>query len=162
MRSSRPDPVRVVEESLAILGESLAAAYEIHASGSKVRKPSTRNDHREKVEEVKRRLSECFKEAVSLEEVAAGAGLSVYHMCRIFRCSTGIPVYRYVQRLRLRSALDALRETNHPLAEVALESGFSSQSHFTEAFRREYGWSPGKLRKRMRGDAAKLSALARQ
>jgi AraC-like DNA-binding protein len=54
-------------------------------------------------------------------------------------------VHRHLTVLRLRAALPLLRERPRDLAGLALELGFSSHSHFTGAFRRDYGLTPSQL-----------------
>lgn len=149
-RSPALDPARVVEEALGILDDVLAAAYdEPVASGARTEGTSQRR--REQAEEVKRRLYESCDRPVRLEDLAAAVGTSVYHLCRVFRQQTGAPIHRYLKRLRLRQGLVLLETAETPLAELALDTGFAHQSHFTEAFRREYGTTPGKVRRELRG-----------
>lgn len=146
-RGDAPDPLEVVEEALAVLDEVLASSYGRRQAPAP-RKASTLRAQYEQVEEIKRLLCERFSEAVRLEDLGKAVGLSVSHLCRIFRRQTDLTVYRYLQRLRLRAALEWLGDSSRPLAELALDAGFSHQSHFTEAFRREYGVRPGELRRR--------------
>ena len=54
-----------------------------------------------------------------------------------------MPIHRYLNRLRLRTALEYLGDSMADLSDTALSLGFSSHSHFTESFRREFG---GQLR----------------
>ncbi|NIS35901.1 MAG: helix-turn-helix transcriptional regulator [Actinobacteria bacterium] len=77
-------------------------------------------------------------------------GLSAFHLCRVFRRHAGTTIHRYLTRVRLRAALARLEGGSPDLAMLALELGFFHQSHFTEAFRREYGSPPGALRRRLR------------
>jgi AraC family transcriptional regulator len=80
-----------------------------------------------------------------LRDIAAEAGLSVYHLCRTFRKATGQSLHGYRSALRLRHALEAIR-AGERLVDVALNAGFSSHSHFTAAFRAAYGKTPASLR----------------
>ena len=72
------------------------------------------------------------------------------HLCRSFKRCTGVTVHTYRQFLRLRSGLVRLEQTDTSLADLALDLGFSHQSHFTEAFRKVFGAPPGKVRKVLR------------
>jgi AraC-like DNA-binding protein len=67
----------------------------------------------------------------------------------VFRQSIGMPPYRYVTMRRL-AAVELIRKTLKPLAEVAIEVGFSDQSHFTRVFTQMTGETPGALRRRYR------------
>jgi AraC-like DNA-binding protein len=53
-----------------------------------------------------------------------------------------------VLRRRLRDALEMLLDTRESITRVALEHGFASHSHFTDAFRREFGVPPSRVRSR--------------
>lgn len=92
---------------------------------------------------------------VTLEDLATDAGLSRYHFCRQFRIATGLSPHQYQLRARVERAQLILRtRPARPLSEVALECGFSDQSHFTRVFRRVSGVTPGRYR---RVSAAALS-----
>lgn len=86
-------------------------------------------------------------QTITLSELAAIAGLSVFHFSRVFKRQTGATPYQAVtaKRLDLSRQLIGLREM--PLAEVALVCGFSSQAHFTTAFTKHMGMSPGRYRR---------------
>ena len=83
---------------------------------------------------------------VRLEDLAARAGVSLFHFARAFRTSTGETPYAFVQRLRVEKAQQLLGETDLPLGRIALECGYSSQSKLTHAVRRATGLTPGRLR----------------
>lgn len=91
-------------------------------------------------------LHESIDREVRLRDVARVAGCSVWHLTDVFREHSGMPVYRYLRRLRLRAALLRMRDDAENLADVALETGFSTHSHFTSAFRAEFGITPGRWR----------------
>ncbi len=84
---------------------------------------------------------------VSLKDMAGVAGLSPFHFSRVFKLSTGETPYHYLGSRRLQRARVLLSEGKMPLAEMALACGFSSQSHFTAAFTKAMGVSPGRFRK---------------
>jgi AraC-like DNA-binding protein len=73
--------------------------------------------------------------------------VSPFHLARIFQQQTGVPVHRYLTQLRLRASLERLADGEEDLTTIALELGFSSHSHFTDAFRREFGQPPSEIRK---------------
>jgi AraC-like DNA-binding protein len=58
-----------------------------------------------------------------------------------------MPIHRYLTLLRLRASLDRLAEGASNLTALALEFGFSSHSHFADAFRREFGRTPSDVRR---------------
>jgi AraC-like DNA-binding protein len=70
-------------------------------------------------------------------------GLSRYTLARQFRVAYGTSPYRYSLQRRLDFARHALKRGD-PVVEVALESGFADQSHFTRAFAATYGLPPAR------------------
>lgn len=79
---------------------------------------------------------------LSLLQLADLAGLSVPHFCRAFRQTLGCPPYTFIIRRRIERAKDYLRHSSRPVTDIALSCGFSSSSHFSNAFRRETGTTP--------------------
>lgn len=78
---------------------------------------------------------------ISVDELAAIAGVSRYHFVRGFKASTGESPYQMVIRRRLERAVDLLEGSQLPVGMIAYRLGFSSQSHFSQAFRQRYGIS---------------------
>lgn len=85
-------------------------------------------------------------ERISVRDLAEVAELSVFHFCRAFGEATGLTPGRYVVERRIERAKALLLSDNLALVEVALACGFAGQSHFTTAFRKSTGFSPGKWR----------------
>ena len=114
-------------------------------------RPSTRESRRARIETVRGLLNERFRERVVLADLGRAVGCSPYHLCRSFRRETGVPLHRYLNRLRLRAAIETAADPGADLTDLALDSGFSSHSHFTAAFRREFSFPPTGLRRLVRG-----------
>ena len=87
-----------------------------------------------------------LSEKIGLAVLAAMAGLSTHHFARAFHQSVGIPPHSYVLRRRLEHVEHMLRETQLPLSEIALATGFSDQSHLARHFHRLTGVSPSVAR----------------
>ena len=85
-------------------------------------------------------------EKISLDSLSAMAGLSPHHFARAFQQSVGMPPHRYLLRRRLEHVEQLLRDTQLPLARIALAVGFSDQSHLNRHFRRLTGMSPSLAR----------------
>lgn len=83
-----------------------------------------------------------LSEDLSLEILAQQVGFSPYHFARLFRESTGKSPHQFVQQRRIERAKQLLKETDVPLAHVALESGFANQSHLTRVFKRHLNLTP--------------------
>lgn len=86
-------------------------------------------------------LEERYAEAVSLDQLGGIAGLSKYHLLRSFTKQKGISPYRYLETIRIARARKLL-EQNVPQIEVALQTGFADQSHFSRFFKRLIGVTP--------------------
>ena len=81
----------------------------------------------------------------TLAEIAAEVGVSPVYLTQTFAQVEALPLYRYQLRLRLARALDRLADVDD-LAQLGLELGFSSHSHFSAAFQQAYGRSPSEFR----------------
>jgi AraC-like DNA-binding protein len=86
-----------------------------------------------------------FAERITLPALAAEAGLSPFHLIRVFRRATGVPPHAYLESVRIQHAQRLLMQ-GHSAAQVAYDVGFSSQSHFTDRFYRIIGITPGRYR----------------
>jgi AraC-like DNA-binding protein len=91
-------------------------------------------------------LSSRWQDDLHLSAIAREVRMSVYHLCRTFRRATGRTMHQYRCQLRLRSCLETLRESDRGLVDIALEAGFANHSHFTAAFRQEFGQTPSAFR----------------
>jgi len=88
-----------------------------------------------------------WEEAIPLREAAAIAGLHETHFSRAFRRHVGMTANAYRARARIRLASKMLLTTMAPIARIALNAGFSDQSHLTRAFSRSLGLSPAGYRR---------------
>jgi len=96
-------------------------------------------------------LNARFAEALTLEEIAAAGGVHPAHLNRVFRRHHGCTVGDYVRGLRVDYASVQLASSATPLLEIALDSGFSDQSHLTRCFKSLTGTTPAEYRRRQRG-----------
>lgn len=88
------------------------------------------------------RLALDFDQPLDLASLAGDCGASAFHASRVFTRVTGVSLHRQLIRLRLRHALHQLPDMRDRLTELALSLGFCSHSHFSSAFRREFGRPP--------------------
>jgi AraC-like DNA-binding protein len=140
------EPLWADETALELVADVLEAAFERHGLPRRQRRPDTEVDHAELAEAVKTELVGRLGERITLDEIARSLDTSPFHLARVFRAQTGMPVHRYLTGLRLRTALDRLEQGADDLTALALELNFSSHSHFTDAFRREFGCTPSEAR----------------
>jgi len=94
------------------------------------------------IQKAQRFIDEHFGQGISLNELSQYVALSPYYLLRAFRAEVGMPPYAYLESVRVREA-QHLIEKGKPLAEVATEVGFSSQSHMTKRFKQIIGTTPG-------------------
>jgi AraC family transcriptional regulator len=85
-------------------------------------------------------------QGLSIADLAIVAGLSTGYFHRAFRLTTGMTPLAYIQRRRVERAVTLLRTTKDDIATIALDSGFSSPSHFARIFRRITGRNPSEHR----------------
>lgn len=106
----------------------------------------TREAHHRTIERVQAILSADPAADVSLDDLASSTHTSPFHLVRLFTAGTGIPIHRYLVRLRLRRAVEEVLDSDRELSAIALGLGFASHSHFTDSFRRDFGVAPSRLR----------------
>lgn len=84
--------------------------------------------------------------SITLEDLAAIAGLSRFHLCRAFGEATGYPPHAWITRTRLEMARRLLRDTNLTIADIAMQCGYSHAAQFSTIFKRNIGITPSAWR----------------
>lgn len=97
------------------------------------------------LQRVKEYLEEYYDQNIRLDDLAEVAGLSLFHMLREFKKQFGLPPYEYLNQLRVQRVKEYLRKQKS-IADVAIQTGFSDQSHLTRTFKRLTGITPGLYR----------------
>jgi AraC-like DNA-binding protein len=143
-RELKPDRLFVEEAVLSVLGDVTRLAYQ--RQGVPVARRAGHRREVDLVQAAREVIARRFKDNLSLAEVARDVESSVFHLARVFKARTGFSLHAYRNQLRLRAALERLAERGVDLIDIALDLGFSSHSHFTEAFRRSFGRTPSAVR----------------
>lgn len=97
----------------------------------------------ERVERTIALLKANLADPPSLEELGRRVGCSPYYLSRIFSAQMGMTIPQYLRELRLERAAELLRSGRYNVTEVALEVGYNSLSHFSQAFHERFGCCPG-------------------
>jgi AraC family transcriptional regulator len=140
------EPLWADVTALQLVADVLESAFVQRGVARKPKKVGTDVDHAERTEAAKAYLAARMSERLTLDDVARAVHASPFHLARIFQQQTGVPVHRYLTQLRLRASLERLADGAGDITEIALELGFSSHSHFTDAFKREFGHPPSRHR----------------
>lgn len=90
-------------------------------------------------------LEKNYKNTITLNDLSDLTGLSKYYLLRSFTRQKGISPYSYLETIRIHKAKQLL-EQGLPLIEVALETGFADQSHFSNFFKKYIGLTPKQYR----------------
>jgi AraC-like DNA-binding protein len=139
-------------------GLLLAARFVEIASGQRRQPVAARGTDRRRAVAAALWLDENAAAPVTLESVAALAGLSPFHFLRLFAQVLGVTPHQYLVRARLRRAARLLAEEARPITEIAFAVGFGDLSNFVRSFRRAAGVSPRDFRAAARGDRKILQA----
>jgi len=98
------------------------------------------------VAKVREILEEEFSQKHTLEEIARRLDLHPVYLTRAFRKLTGESPGHFLSRIRVRNAIERLTNTEMSIAEIALVTGFSDQSHLTRALKQQTGITPAAFR----------------
>jgi AraC-like DNA-binding protein len=131
------DRLEIEERVVGIITGVIGRAYEA------MRKPSESNRRtHELVEQTRETILASLFENLGVSEIANRLDVSPFHLCRVFRASTGTTLHEYRRDMRLRAALGLIPKHRGSLSSLAVSVGFYSHSHFSAAFRRAFGLAP--------------------
>jgi AraC family transcriptional regulator len=111
-------------------------------------KPETRSFYQRAVQQAIDQIASNLDQALDLETLAAGAGLSAFHFHRVFRGMVGETTLELIRRLRMERAAWRLTQTRSAVTEIAFDAGYETHEAFTRAFRAAYSTSPSGFRSR--------------
>jgi AraC family transcriptional regulator len=146
-----PDPLAVEEAVLDLLARVVASAYRARGGAARLSESFPSRACAGVTEEVKRVLADRYAERLTLAQVGREVARSPYYLCRAFRRQTGTTLHRYRNQVRLRISLERVLGSHDDLSDIGLDHGFSSHSHFTQAFHAAFGLSPRAARRRASG-----------
>jgi AraC-like DNA-binding protein len=142
-----------IEDALAELADEAVRTAYAESGARETGSPAVRRRRRELVEAAQLAIHGRLESPPGLGELARQAGCSPFHLSRTFRATTGVSLRRYTARLRARAAAERLAGRDWDLTRLALDLGYADHSHFTNAFRTEWGVPPSRFRAMRRAPA---------
>lgn len=139
MAGQLPEPERTVTQNRLLL-EILQVCLQVGHGGNR------RSMQSRLIRDAYRYMDKHFCESCTLEKIAAYVHLSPNHLHTVFLQSEGLTPYAYVTQKRIERAKALILLGESSLAQIALETGFSSQSHFAAAFKKATGQTPAQYR----------------
>ena len=101
------------------------------------------------VMKAKEYIEDNFRGECTLSVIAEHVHVSPNHLHTVFKKKMGVSPLGYVQEKRIDAAKQRIMADNGSMLQIALDLGFSSQSHFIKVFRQLVGMTPSEYRKRM-------------
>ena len=95
---------------------------------------------------IKEYLDINYSEPITLDTLTELTHMNKYYMAHSFAKYTGQSPIQYLNQRRMKAACTLLKDTDHSISSISSAVGFSSQSYFTQAFRKKYGMTPIKYR----------------
>ena len=102
----------------------------------------------QKICQAKTLVEKHFVNPPGLSELARRVGSNEFYLKKGFKSLTGTSVFKYVRDLKMKKAIHLLREPNRTIQEIAEAVGYKYAQHFSTAFKKSYGMTPGKYRKK--------------
>ncbi|HUN91592.1 MAG TPA: AraC family transcriptional regulator [Burkholderiaceae bacterium] len=136
------------------MSQSLAAHLLARYAQTSRRERSTAALSRRELDRITALVREDLSHRWSVSQMADAVDLSCFHFCRSFKAASGQSPHAYVTRLRMEEALRQVRASSRPFLDIALDTGYSTATHFSQTFRRHWGITPREARR-----AHRLAAL---
>ncbi|MCI8910012.1 MAG: AraC family transcriptional regulator [Oscillibacter sp.] len=144
-RGNQPGWARICQSLLEVILQRLLRREDFALSNPTVGPQSSRE-----CDLVRRYIDNHFKENLTLDQLAALVHVNKYHLAHAFRREFDASPISYLITRRIQESRFLLSETDHSISQIAQILGFSSQSYFSQSFRRQEGTSPLEYRRRHR------------
>ncbi len=134
-----------------LYGEAMGTALAVHLlkTYTTLQSKSFRSGDRlpqHKLTQVLEYIQVHLDQDIRLADLAALAGMSQYHFCRLFKRSLEVTPHQYVMQQRIERSKQLLKQKGVAIADIALMCGFKTQSHLTTLFRKSTGITPRSFR----------------
>ena len=107
----------------------------------------------------KRYIDQNYMENITLDLLAELTHMNKFYLVHSFTKYTGLSPINYLTQKRIQIAMDLLASTDYSIAQVASNVGFSSQSYFSQVFRKALGMTPVQYRKKQLKDISPLNTI---
>ncbi|MFD1136494.1 response regulator transcription factor [Paenibacillus urinalis] len=104
------------------------------------------DEHRCGIEKAKAYIADYYSTELSLEEVAAYAGLNPHYFSKIFHERCGITFIDYLTGIRIAKARELLGDPSHILKDISQKIGYRDPNYFSRVFKKLVGMSPSEYR----------------
>ncbi len=121
---------------------------------------STNDYHGDVINQIKKYIDEYYHEKMALSELASMAHYSSAHLNSLFTAKIGMPVYQYLNKVRIDAAKKLLSGGNKLIKDVAAEVGFEDQLYFSRYFKKLTGQTPREFIERASAESHGCSASA--
>ena len=112
--------------------------------------PAVSSDGSSTIEEIVGYIRAHYSERFTLSSLARLCGLNPSFFPRVFKKNTGMPVFAFINRVRIRNACGLFKRTEMSIIEIAFAAGYNNVSFFNRYFRKLNGMSPWEYRKHIR------------
>ena len=104
------------------------------------------SEHNRYVERAKEYVAEHIDESLRVVQIGEALGINENYLTGLFHKYEGITLQHYIRKEKVRQAKELLLYSSYSCSEIAALLCFSTQSHFSSAFKREVGMTPAKYR----------------
>lgn len=87
-------------------------------------------------------INDYLHQDIKLADLAELLNMSQYHFCHLFKQAIAVTPYRYLLQQRVERAKQLLKQSDQPIADIAVMCGFNSHSHLSKQFRQLTGMTP--------------------
>ena len=125
-----------LSEILTTLGKNMTAFSPVKLS-----------PEQERMTAVLQHINKNYNTIDNIEEIADKFYITKYHLCRIFKASTGLTLIEYINHIKIQHACEMLKSTKKSITQIGMDCGFNSSMYFCKTFQKIIHMSPGEYRR---------------
>ncbi len=139
-----------IENLLKLISVYFINNYSNHASSHETQKNSRVS--KDQIKEIRNFINDNIGEPITIDDLAAELNMSKFYFLKEFKKAASVTPYQYLMDLRMEKAKELIADRNLSLMDLAINLGFSDQSHFSRVFKNYFGDAPGVYRKKILGE----------